>query len=96
MIIRYGMGWQLIIGEFEILKDKEIYTLILGYVDNDFARDGLYMRIHSLSDSNQFIVGCWVSRIKNDPNYFGEKFSPEFIDECLRLANRIEKLKAFI
>jgi len=81
--------WKNLLGTVEITHNYSVYTIMIGYVFNDPGI--LYFRIW---ENGYFIAGTWKDNIIKNGRL--SEMPSEVKIKCLELAERIEKLKAFI
>ena len=95
----YGSFWKHLLTEIKVSDGIDVYSLQIGYINIiDFSEilkkyEGqLYLR---LWDKNEYLVkGSWVSTFEADTQY--SPISPQLLQSCMSVAERVQKLKAFI
>jgi hypothetical protein len=88
--------WEIKLGEINIIDDGYSYLLQVGYAYGH--SDTPYLRVWRNDNSADidFIGGWWLDRIRDKDTKRLMIISSTLIEEIIKQASRIEKLKAFV
>ena len=91
-----NLYWDLLIGKKEFTHNDIIYTLEIGYIKNiDNNNIQSYFRLWVCDISrNKLICGTYLFHLIN--NELNEPLSIPLTNKIIEIANRMEKMKAFI